>query len=324
MCSSQKFAWIQNCLDGEAIEHIPRALWRHFPHEEYDTEKFIAAVVKFHQDYPQDLIKITPRSSFIIRDFGIFDEFIENKLGVPTYLNKIVHNPEDWYKLTPRDPQQGYLKQQADCLEQIVTRLNPKVPVIHTIFSPISQGKNLCGLTSLIDHWQNHHRALMYGLEVLAESTRQFIKTIEPWIDGLFYVIQECGVNELTRPSYINSCRHLDEFILSSCEKQIHMLHLHGKIVDFKNYCSYPVTFLHWDEQASGISLAEGKDYFPGIVSGGLSWPVEGWSDVNQLRKVSQEAVERIGRDRLLLSAGCVIPFLTEPKQLQEFSLMSI
>lgn len=320
----RKFDWIESLLRGKTLDRVPRALWRHYPQEEYDSDRFVAAVVQFHQNYPFDMIKITPRSSFSIRDFGVLDEVIENKLGIPTYLNQVIGNPEDWYKLTPRDPHQGYLKQQADCVEQIVSQLKSSFPVLQTIFSPISQAKNLCGLSRLIDHWQNHHQALMYGLEILAESSRQFIQTISPWIDGLFYVTQECGVKEFNQPSYLKSCRHLDKSILESHPGQAHMLHLHGKILNFKDYCSYPVTFLHWDEETSGISLSEGKHYFPGIVSGGITWPLEGWSNLNVLKTTCQDVLERVGRDRLLLSAGCVIPYGTNPLELKEFSQISL
>ena len=319
MVTTRKFSWIEALLQGEILERTPRALWRHYPFDEYNSDRFVDAVVKVHHTYPFDLIKITPRSSFIIRDFGILDEFVENKLGIPTYLNQVVRNPEDWYKLNPLDPQKGYLKQYADCLERIVTQLKPTVPIVQTIFSPLSQAKNLCGLARLIDHWQNHREALMYGLEILAESTISFIKTINPWIDGIFYVIQECGVEELTQPSYVKICRHLDESILMTQTGQVNMLHLHGKILNFKDYCSYPVTFLHWDERLSNIPLSEGKRYFQGIVSGGVDWPIDGWSNLDQFRKACLDAIERIGRDRFLLSAGCVIPFNADPMELNEF-----
>lgn len=320
----RKFDWIEALLQGEILERTPRSLWRHYPYDEYNSDHFVEAVVKVHQTYPFDLIKITPRSSFIIRDFGVLDEFVENKLGIPNYLNQVVRDPEDWYKLTPLDPQKGYLKQQADCLERIVAQLKPTQPVIQTIFSPLSQAKNLCGLGRLINHWQNHHDALMYGLEILTKSTIEFIKTITPWIDGIFYVIQECGVEELNQPSYVKICRDLDESILMTHGGQANMLHLHGKILNFKDYCSYPVTFLHWDERISHIPISEGKCYFPGIVSGGVDWPIDGWVNLEQLRKAGLDAVERIGRDRFLLSAGCVIPFNTDSLELNEFCQLSI
>ncbi|MEB3191700.1 MAG: hypothetical protein VKL42_15280, partial [Snowella sp.] len=52
----RKFDWIESLLRGKTLDRVPRALWRHYPQEEYDSDRFVAAVVQFHQNYPFDII----------------------------------------------------------------------------------------------------------------------------------------------------------------------------------------------------------------------------------------------------------------------------
>jgi len=95
--TNRKFDWIEALLQGDKLERTPRFLWRHHPYDEYNSDRFVSAVVNFHRRYPFDVIKITPRSSFGLRDLGALNEFVGNKLGSPIYLNTPIRTPKDWY-----------------------------------------------------------------------------------------------------------------------------------------------------------------------------------------------------------------------------------
>jgi len=312
--------WLDPLLAGRPLNRTPRALWRHFPLEEFDTRAFVAATVQFQREHRFDLVKITPRSSFGIRDFGCRDEPSGDALGRPRYLGKVIRDPSDWERLMPLEPSRGALAQQVACIQGIRAALGTSVPIVQTVFCPLTQARNLAGLERLIQHGRLEPQALTRGLEVLAESSIRFIEQIRPWVDGICYVIQDAGLEALPGSGYHALCGDLDRAVLSAHQGPANMLHLHGPILEFERFCRYPVSILHWDEGAAGISMLEGKRLFPGVVSGGIDWPIEGWSGEEALEQACRATVARVGGDRFLLAAGCVIPYLTPPRMLDLFT----
>jgi uroporphyrinogen decarboxylase len=54
-----------------------------------------------------------------------------------------------------------------------------QVPFVQTIFSPLSQAKNLIGGNNLLVHLRQFPDALIEGLEIITESTIKFIDSIK-------------------------------------------------------------------------------------------------------------------------------------------------
>lgn len=296
-----------------------RALWRHFPYDDFDTGRFVAATVAFHQTFAFDLVKITPRSSFCLRDYGARDEFRGDPLGRPHYLDAVVTHPIDWCRLAPRDPRRGFLGQQLDCVAGIAAALGRRTPIVQTIFSPVTQAKYLCRLPQLEAQWRSARSELLHGLAVLAESTLRFVEAIAPFVDGIFYVVGEAGEPALEELVYSTRMRAIDNEILRLRPFTANVLHAHGAVRNLRPFADYPIATLHWDESASAIPLEEGKRFFPGQVSGGLDWPLDGWpSDAELLRRCA-EVSERVGPERLLLGSACVIPFASHAESIHAF-----
>ena len=310
---------LEALLAGRPTDRVPRALWRHFPDADYQPDAFVEASLQFHKQHDLDLVKINPRSSFGIRDYGAQDEFEGDFLGRCHYLNQVVQSPADWRKLRPLDPRTGWLGQTAECIRRIVAGADRTTPVIATVFSPAAQAKNLAGPARLAEHWRDHPADVRAGLATLTESSLRLLQSLSDVpIDGVFYAIQECGLPDLS-PDYQTMCGDLDRAILTARPYWLNMLHLHGRIVGFDAYATYPVSVLHWDECESTISLTDGRRRFPGLVCGGIAWPDDGWPDAAAVRNARRLAVERIGVERLVLGAGCVIPYQTPPEHVDAF-----
>lgn len=306
-------------LAGKPTDRVPRALWRHYPHEEFKREEFVAAVVGFHQRHDFDIVKIGPRSSFGIRDLGAQDVFDGDYLGRPQYQNEVIQNPADWAGLKRVDPREGWMGHTAGCVAEICANFDETTPRIVTVFSPATQAKNLAGIARFKEHWRQHPQALRAGLEILAANTVAWVQSLAAAkVDGLFFAVQECGLPDL-QPGYLTMCGDLDRAVLTAGDFWLNVLHLHGKILDFDAFAQYPAAILHWDESEAGITLAEGRQRFPGIVSGGVDWPAAGWESDESVRAAAQTAVKRCGVDRLFLSAGCVIPHQTNPARIEAF-----
>ncbi len=60
-------------LGDQPLDRVPVALWRHFPVDDQEPESLARAVSDFQDQFDFDLIKITPASSFQIKDWGARD-----------------------------------------------------------------------------------------------------------------------------------------------------------------------------------------------------------------------------------------------------------
>jgi uroporphyrinogen decarboxylase len=139
-------------------------LWRHFPVDDQRPEELAYAILDFQRNYDFDLVKVTPASSFCIKDWGADDEWRGNTEGTRDYGYRVVHAPDDWLKLRQLDPYEGSLGNQLTCLRMVCDELGSDVPVLQTIFSPLAQAKNLSRTKSAVT--SDNTRAVRHGLGV--------------------------------------------------------------------------------------------------------------------------------------------------------------
>ena len=182
---------IQACLAGDIPDQTPVALWRHFPVDDQSPETLAAAQIAFQGSYDFDLVKVTPASSFCLRDWGAEDEWRGNPEGTRQYTKRVISQPQDWERLPVLDPTAPHLAGQLACLRQIRAGIGPNAPMLQTIFNPLAQAKNLAGQNTLLVHLRKHPDAVMKGLQTIAISTRRFVEAaLETGIDGIFYAVQ--------------------------------------------------------------------------------------------------------------------------------------
>ncbi|MFC1997491.1 uroporphyrinogen decarboxylase family protein [Chloroflexota bacterium] len=192
-------------MDGEKPDRSPVSLWRHFPVDDQSPEGLAGAIVKFQRDYDFDLVKVTPASSFCLKDWGIGDEWKGADEGTRDYVRRVINSPEDWEHLKVLSPNQGYLGAQLKCLRLVVDELGPETPVIQTIFSPLSQAKNLVGPEKLLVHLRQYPDAVHAGLKIITENVLRFTETaLETGIAGVFYAVQHAQYELLSESEYLN------------------------------------------------------------------------------------------------------------------------
>ena len=99
---------LQTCLAGEAPDRPPVALWRHFPVDDLTPEGLAGATIDFQLTYDLDLVKVTPASSFEVRDWGAEDEWRGDPEGVRAYTRRVVERPQDSILWMLRDLQDAH------------------------------------------------------------------------------------------------------------------------------------------------------------------------------------------------------------------------
>src|SRR5512141_3300093 len=87
-------------LDGETPDRPAVALWRHFPVDDQEPHSLAAATLQFQQTFDFDLVKVTPASSFCLKDWGVEDRWVGDSEGTRRDTKRGIEAAEDWESLT--------------------------------------------------------------------------------------------------------------------------------------------------------------------------------------------------------------------------------
>ena len=306
---------LEKCLTGDKPDRTPVALWRHFPVDDQTPEGLAAATVRFQKEYDFDLVKVTPASSFCLKDCGIEDAWNGADEGTRDYVRRVIHSPDDWEKLQELSPTKGQLGAQLECLRLIVRELGPDTPVLQTIFSPLSQAKNLVGPENLIIHLRKYPEAVHAGLKTLTLNIQTFTEAVfETGIAGVFYAVQHAQHGLLSESEYLTFGKAYDLPSLQPAKKGwLNMLHIHGQDVMFDLISDLPLEIINWHDRETAPSLDEAKEIFSGVICGGLRrYESIVLGTPEEIRAEAQDAIDSTNGTRFILGTGCVTP-ITAP-----------
>jgi len=308
---------LEAAIDGDAaVDRAPVSLWRHFPVDDQYPDQLAAATIEFQNLYDFDFVKVTPSSSFCIRDWGATDEWRGNPEGTREYTHRVIAHPDDWIRLTPLDPHKGALGDQLRALKMIRDGLPSSVPVIQTVFSPVSQARNLIGADKLPTHARQHKAQLNATLTAITETSLRFVDEAKKiGIDGIFYAIQFASTRIFSELEYGELGEPHDRKILDATrDLWLNVLHLHGDDVMFDLVSGYPAQVINWHDRETPPTLVEGKKKFKGAVCGGLrQWETMVRGNPDSVRAEAKDAIAMMNGRGLILGTGCVTP-ITAPR----------
>lgn len=300
------------CLTSQPLDRPPVALWRHFPVDDQNPQDLARAILVFQRTFDFDLVKVTPASSYCLKDWGAQDVWRGNGEGTRDYGLRVIQHPQDWAQLPLLEPRQGFLGAELQTLRLLVQELGKDPPIIHTIFNPLSQAKNLVGGANLLVHLRRHPQALHAGLKIIAESTRRYIEALhETGIDGIFFAVQHAQYGLLSEQEYNEFGSAYDLQVLEpAADFWLRLLHLHGVEVMFDRFADYPVNILNWHDRETSPTLSLGLQRFPGVVCGGVSQELLVYGAPDQVRSQALDAIQSTNGERIILGTGCVTPVI--------------
>jgi uroporphyrinogen decarboxylase len=304
---------LEKCISGEAIDRSPVALWRHFPVDDLDPHRLARSIVLFENTYGFDFVKITPRSSYSTQDWGAKDAWDGNPEGSGTYTQFPIADPSDWQTLKVHSPKAGTLGEQLECIELVRSALPAAIPVIPTIFSPLTQAKHLAGNPTLLEHLRHSPDALHAALKIITEQTILFIQECKKrHVDGIFFAVQHAQKSILSEDEFMRFGFAYDKMILEEVRDcWLNVGHIHGSQIMFDIAVQYPVTVLNWHDREEGISLSTGKDQFKGAVCGGLrQWDTMAYATPEKVALEAADAITQTQGKRFILGTGCVLPII--------------
>lgn len=307
---------IQACIsNSSALDRTPVALWRHFPVDDQSPESLSEATIAFQSQFDFDFVKITPASSFCLKDWGVEDKWEGNQEGTRRYTKYIIENPSDWEELQILNPRRSkFLAAQLECIKLVRTGLSPETPIIQTIFSPLAQAKNMAGKEKLISHIHHYPEAVLKGLSIIAKTTRRFIEeSIRIGIDGIFFAVQHAQASELTVEEYRAIGIPNDMSSLETADTLwCNVLHMHGKGIYFDLIPSY-LPFFHvvnWHDRETPPTLGNARSKIPSVLCGGISQQTLVFGTQEKIISEAEEAFSQTNMRQFILGTGCVVPIV--------------
>lgn len=311
---------IHAAIHKQKVDRPPIALWRHFPVDDLDPEKFARRVIAFQKEYDFDFVKVTPAASYVSELYGGQLRDAGNREGTREHVTRVINDWRDWKKIEPISQDHPVLRREREALRRMRAALGKDVPILQTIFSPLSCARTLAG-DRLLQDLREHPGELMHALQHLGTTMERFARaSIDGGADALFLASQVASRDVLTPEesrafgqSYnltlINELRGHVDFIL---------LHIHGENIYYEHLFKYPVQIVNWHDRKTPPTLAEGKKLFDGAVAGGIDeWNVLAVGTPTQIRAQVQDAIQQTGGVGLIVAAGCVIPVDTPAENIR-------
>jgi uroporphyrinogen decarboxylase len=270
---------VKDTLAMRAVDRPPVSIWRHFYVAEQSAEGLAEAMLQFERTYDWDFMKVNPRAMYHDQDWGNRYEFFSDEHTKPELLEHAVARPADFRALGRLDVTAGVLGEQLRALELIRDGLDPDVPFIMTVFTPLSVAAQLAGGPEQFRTILSDPENLMAGLETITATFEDFTRAaLERGAAGLFFATTKYGTfDTLTVEEFNRFSRPFDLRILRAASGGwFNLLHVCGGHSLIHEVLDYPVGAFHWDNtHPANPSLADLRRAAPEkVLVGGISTDV--------------------------------------------------
>ncbi len=269
---------IEALLNGEKPDRLPLSFWRHFYDSESNAEQLKDAMVRFQQAFDWDLMKINPRASYHMEDWGNSYEYTGRPEDKPKRMEYAVHKSKDWEKIQRLDPNEAKaLSEHLKAIKMIRDSVGDDLPIVMTVFNPISIAGDLVKDDPfLVDQIRKDPEPLHKALERITETFIDFSKAaIEAGADGLFFATtQWASTSRITEDEYNEFGRKYDFMLLDEVKPltKINVMHVCNACNMLGVFKDYPIKIVNWDmNDKTNPDAEKGAEILPNkVVLGGV------------------------------------------------------
>jgi uroporphyrinogen decarboxylase len=300
---------VRAALAGEAVDHVPVALWRHDFLREWTPEDLVAATLEAYRADDWDFIKLNPRATYFAEAWGnVYERPSEQRQ--PRLTRAAVQDLAELRAVGPIDPRQGVFGDHLRALWMLVREVRGEVDVIQTIFSPLAVLAMLCGADAKFREFAEAdgdaiHTALGGVTQTLAAYAAA---SVSAGASGIFFApLAWASRDTCSDEFYEEFGRPYDLRVLATVDAApFNVLHVCRNHNMLDSLLDYPVAAFNWADRGEGNpSLQDVEPRTPRAVMGGI--------DHTRLHTMSSEEITAQARDALavgkglLLTAGCAI-----------------
>jgi len=299
-------------LSGGDADRVPISFWGHFPSDPHRADDLAAATLQSQRQFDWDFVKVMPSGMYYPEALGCTLAPASGPGAVNLLADSVIKHPADWERLPALDPRQGWLAEHVRSIRLVREALGPDVPIIQTLFSPLTVAHKLSLHVPFEESIREHRASLEAGLRAITDGSKRFAEaTLEAGADGFFFATQEATRDTTSDADFLALGKPYDLEILRSIagRSSFNLLHVCRTDIMADLVADYPVHAINWDSHATRPTLAEARSVWKQTLVGGLDRGgalVSGTPDevAAEVRRTIAEA----GHRRLIVSAGCALP----------------
>jgi len=266
----------QAVLGGQRPDRPPISFWRHFYDAENSPNDFIQATIGFQQRFNWDLVKINPKASYYTEPWGVTIKWGNNPLTKPVKNSWPVHKAEDMASILPIPVTHPEFSNQLRAITAIRKGLPRPLPILMTMFSPLSILGDLVPdsaiLIKLMDEARTAvHLALGHITKTFSALAAEFLNA---GADGLFFATTEWASSDLLSwDQYREYGQPYDLQLLNLMKGNASFMVLH--VCASNNYLAkfgnYPAEVVNWNAtDPTNLTLRDGHNRLHKPVMGGI------------------------------------------------------
>jgi uroporphyrinogen decarboxylase len=305
---------VEAAIAMEVADRPPVGAWGHTYKEEWSPEALANVTVERARQFGWDFVKFQPRATTFAEAFGSAYKPAGHRLKGPVMVSAAVPDLDAWrtVKLVNRKA----FDDQVESIGIVARELGPDVPVIQTVFSPLTVAGYLVGKSSsrVVRELRKHPEVVGPALDTIADGLVDFSRrSVDAGAAGIFYAISgyaskdampEAVYRELVLPHDLQVLSRLPR------EAWFNVVHLCGSHLNFALARDLPAQVVSWSIHNQGNpSLAEGRKVSGRAVMGGLGQRASLlYGPPPEVEAEARRAVAETGGRGLLLAPGCSVP----------------
>lgn len=310
---------IMAAIAGEKVDTIPYSLWSHMPGIDLEPKLNAEKTYEFYKTYDVDFIKTMNNGMYSIEDFGCAIDYSDiAKGGVAKITKTLIQRAEDFKQVKEVSIEEGALRREQEYLRLLIEKLEGEdVPVIFTIFSPITTANKMCG-NKLLQYIEEGHGAWIHdALREITKTTCSLVeRVIEMGASGIFFASQMSSYAVTTEEIYEEYGAAYDRQVLNASKGWCNVLHAHGEDIMFGILKDYPVQVFNWHAWQTLPSIEEAYSYTGKCLMGGIERMDITNHKKNALRNEIFNTIKATGGRHLILTPGCVIRYPLDDEML--------
>jgi uroporphyrinogen decarboxylase len=305
---------VEAALEMGVADRPPVGAWGHTYREEWSPADLAAVTVERARRFGWDFVKFQPRASCFAEAFGSVYKPAGHRLKGPVLVSTAVPDLDSWQKVAMVNPKA--LDDQVESIGMVARELGPWVPVIQTVFGPLTVAGYLVGKskTRVMRELRKNPELVRPALDRIADVLVDFAKrSVKAGAAGVFYAISgyatrdampEAVYRELVLPTDVGFLERLPR------EAWFNAVHLCGSHLHFGLTRDIPAQVVSWSVHNQGNpSLAEGRTISGRPVMGGLGQRASLlYGPPAEVEAETRRAIAETGGRGLLLAPGCSVP----------------
>ena len=305
---------VEAALAMGVADRPPVGAWGHTYREEWSPADLAAVTVERARQFGWDFVKFQPRATCFAEAFGSVYKPAGHRLKGPVLISTAVTDLESWRAVAETNPKA--LSDQVESLGIVARELGPGVPVIQTVFSPLSVAGYLVGKSKsrVVRELREHPELVRPALDRIADVLVDFSRrSVNAGAAGIFYAISgyaskdampEAVYRELVLPIDVGVLERLPR------EAWFNAVHLCGSHLHFGLARDLPAQAVSWSVHNQGNpTLMEGRTIGGRAVMGGLGQRGSLlYGPPGAVEAEARRAVAETGGRGLLLAPGCSVP----------------